>query len=95
MFHTLCEWRRVASSQATDGKAPAGYKKDGTVGTVLAAEAHGTAPLWLYFNAALQDHLTCALPDTVAYAKANGYVLAQSAPLGYVYTAPEWAESHE
>ena len=73
--------------------APAGYHKAGTVGVVLAEPVHGTAPLWLYFNAKLNDHLTCAAPGTVAYAKANGYELVQNNPIGYVYAAPEWVES--
>ena len=50
-------------------------------------------PLFVYFNAELHDHLTCASQQSIAYAKANGYSLVQKAPIGYVYSAPEWSES--
>ena len=73
---------------------PDGFVDTGsTVGSVLAEQAHGTVPLFVYFNAELHDHLTCASQQSIAYAKANGYSLVQKAPIGYVYSAPEWSES--
>ena len=54
------------------------------------AGVEGTVPLYLYYNEAKKDHLTCALKSTCA---ASGYVLAQQEPLGYVYA--QWAELYE
>ena len=75
-------------------KVPDGFADTGSpVGTVLAEQAHGTVPLFVYFNAARGDHLTCASQRSIAYAKANGYSLVQPQPIGYVFAAPEWSES--
>ena len=74
-------------------EVPGGYQKTGdAVGQVLTQPAHGTVPLYIYFSAARQDHLTCASAASIAYARANGYTLLRSEPIGYIFADPEWSE---
>ena len=73
---------------------PAGFKDTGSVvGQVLTEQAHGTVPLFVYFNAELNDHLTCASQAALEYAKTHGYSLVQEEPIGYIFSAPEWSEA--
>jgi len=85
----------LVTTSAASYKPPAGFKlcndSLNPVATIVAtAGVEGTVPLYLYYNEAKKDHLTCALKSTCA---ASGYVLAQQEPLGYVYA--QWAELYE
>ena len=81
----------------TDDAAPlkAGYKRvsrDGLQGTVLANQAHGTVPLWVYYSAAADDHVTCTLPDTIRWLEDQNYTKLGVEPIGWVFDTPEWWE---
>jgi hypothetical protein len=66
-------------------QAPAGYLSSGyDNGQVFSGQLAGTIPLQLWYNQAVNDHLTVASAEGVAWAKANNYVL-QVPAMGYIY----------
>lgn len=71
------------------GNPPPGYKFVRTDGYAMTSPSGNfTQPMYLYFNADLNDHVTTTGPQSEARCKSLGYKLVNSTPLAYCYNLP-------